>query len=92
MNIQQALQQVGYKVRQRTLRSAAEREAKLQVEYAALEKLGNQVIDPITKPLRIQVQRAGSRYRARYHGDSRSIFLDEPKEAARQLKFFCFGS
>lgn len=41
-----------------------------------------------TKPRKIQIQKAGDYYRARYAGRPTAVFVWNPDNAAKQLKFF----
>ena len=41
-----------------------------------------------TKPRKIQIQKAGDYYRARYAGRATAIFVWDPANAAKQLRFF----
>ena len=78
-NMQQALQEVGYRptphVRLRTLRRVAEREAK-----------ADGVIESPIKHRTIQVTKAGSHYRARYEGSSCCCFGETPEEASKKAE------
>jgi len=77
--MQQALMEVGFQPRLRTLRRAAERER--------LETVVDEVIAPITKPRKIQVQRAGGHYKARWEGESACCFGSTPESATERLKY-----
>lgn len=89
--MQQALQDVGYRptgLRARLLNSAKQKKETPRPTPITIEALVDGVIDPITKQLKIQVQRAGSHYRARYQGGAVSVFGETAKDATHNLKFF----
>ena len=85
--MQQALIEVGFKPRLRTLRRAAER------ERLTLAPFVDGVTAPITKVRNIQVQKAGTHYRARFEGSASSIFSDNntPSNISRKLEYFDGG-
>lgn len=91
MDMQQALQEVGYRptgLRARLLNSAKQKKETPRPTPITIEAVIDGVIDPITKPLVIQIQRAGSVYRARYRGGAVSVFGETAKIATNNLKFF----
>ena len=56
---------------------------------AALKQLIDDVIDPITKPAKprtLQVQRAGSHFKARFAGRADYTFGTSPQEAEQKLR------
>lgn len=76
--LEQALQGVGYKQVTRTKPSLA--------------SIVDAVMTPITKARKIQVQKAGGFYRARYAGRPTSCFGYTPEAATKALKFFDGGA
>jgi len=86
--MQECLEQVGYKptgLRARLLNNAKQKKETLR-PVASLEALVDGVIDPITKPRKVYVQRAGSHYKARYEGEASCCLGETPQEASRRLK------
>lgn len=73
--MKQALKQLGYK-------------GQTKQQPASLEKIIDEAIDPITKPVKIQMQRAGSHYRARFEGRAPNCFGTTPQEAESRLRIF----
>jgi hypothetical protein len=83
----EALQDVGYKptIRPSDVRRQQERQATTDALAQALDG----VIDPlIMNPRRVEVQRAGGFYRARYEGYENSVFGDNPKQAIERLRLW----
>lgn len=86
--IQEALQDVGYKPPTRRQMRRHNINLFATEERPTIEKIIDRVIDPITRPLKVQVQRAGGYYRARFEGRQISCFGLTPEQATKNLKFF----
>jgi hypothetical protein len=70
--------------RPRDVRRSQERE---QVTLS-LEKFIDGLIEPLVKPRKIVISKAGDFYKARYEGRATSVFVYELKNAKKNLKFF----
>jgi len=57
-----------------------------------LEGVVDEVIAPIIKLRKIQVQRAGGFYKARFDGEATCCFGDTPQLAIKRAKFFASES
>jgi hypothetical protein len=57
-----------------------------------LESVVYEVIAPIVKLRKIQVQRAGGFYKARFDGEATCCFGDNPQQATKRVKFFASES
>lgn len=82
--MQEALQSVGYQPRMRPhdMRRMQERQA----VTALLEKAIDEVLAPITRPVRVQVQKAGGFVKVRYAGQKICCFGRTPEQAIINLK------
>jgi hypothetical protein len=76
--VQQALRGVGLKGHNLVLFTPQQR----------LENNLDGVFEPMTKQRRVQVQRAGGYFKARYQGRSTCCFGYSRKDATKNLKFF----
>jgi hypothetical protein len=59
------------------------------------EQLGNivdEVIAPTIKLRKIQMQKAGGFYKARFDGEATCCFGDTPQQATKRVKFFASES
>ena len=91
MDMQEALQQVGYKptgLRARLLNNARQKEARTPI---TLESFVDGVFAPLTKPINIVVTKAGTHRKAHYEGQTTFVFCcwdTTFEQIQRRLKFF----
>jgi hypothetical protein len=77
--IEEALQGVGYQPRVMCMQES-------QAVTALLEKAIDEVLAPITRPVRVQVQKAGGYVKVRYAGHRICCFGKTPEHAIENLK------
>jgi|SRR5580658_687835 hypothetical protein len=75
-------------IRPRDVRRAQERERECEQVTASLENFIDGVLAPLTKVRKISISKAGDYYKARYEGRATSVFVYEPKNAKKNLRFF----